>query len=220
MRKRKQGGPASGAPGETESRREDHAEDPGTATSRRDTDGGWGGAGSRAAGGAARSPPGLEGVRRGLKIARGWGSALRPAPVSASVWLNLSVFRSVSHQPLPPRAGHAPPARAWLMRVSGRPPAPRGDREASWGRGRPWDPRALGAGAVAGVAGALSGASARSPPLPQARPSQVPSRRSGPQAQCYSPSGQHPRLRGGGAGAGPAPQGAQTPTQGPRAQSW
>lgn len=182
---------------------------------------GRGGAGSRAAGGAARSPPGLEGVRRGLKIARGWGSVLRPAPVSASVWLNLCVFRSVSHQPLQSRAGHAPPARAWLMRVSGRALAQRGNREASWGRGRPWDPRAVGAGAVAGVAGALSGASARSPPPSPPQPGPLPALRPpSPVLFTVRAAPEDERGRGGGGPGGPRSPGRQTPTQGPRAQSW
>lgn len=98
---------------------------------------------------------------RGLRSVA--GSSLCPS-------LAQSVFQSVSHQSLPPRSGHAPPAQAWLLRVKGRPPArPRGDRAASWGRGRPGDPGTQGQGRGCRVGQRPFRASAR--PLPQAGPS-------------------------------------------------
>ena len=102
------GGLASRAPGETESQREDSR----AATSRRGTDGGRGGAGSRAEGEVTRSPLGLEGGLQRLKIAWSGGCALQLDPVSARVSLSLSFSlsrispsRPALATPLPPRPG-------------------------------------------------------------------------------------------------------------------
>ena len=117
MRRRKQGSSASRAPGETESQREDSR----AATSRRGTDGGPGGSGSLAEGGVTRSPPGLERGPRGLKIARGGGSALQLDLVSLPESLSLSVcLASVPPAPRWPR-----PSRPGLAAEGqGAPPTP------------------------------------------------------------------------------------------------
>ena len=162
VRRRKQGSSASRAPGETESQREDSR----AATSRRGTDGGPGGSGSLAEGGVTRSPPGLERGPRGLKIARGGGSALQLDLVSLPESLSLSVcLASVPPAPRWPR-----PSRPGLAAEGqGAPPTPGETARPPGGGGVRGIPGRRGRGTAAGVAGVPSGASAR--PLPQAGPS-------------------------------------------------
>ena len=129
------------------------------------TDGARGGAGSPAEGGVTRSPPGLEGGSRGLKIARGGGSALQLDPVSARVSQSFRLSRISPSRP----ALATPLPQAGLLRVKGSPPAPGETARPSGGGGVRGITGRRGRGAAAGVAGALSGASAG--PLPQAWPS-------------------------------------------------
>ena len=135
----------------------------------------------------------------------------------SSLCPSFSVFPSVSHQSLPPRAGHAPPAQAWLLRVKGRPQPP----------GRPRG--LLGEGESVGSRATGAGARRRGWPAPSQEPSPAPSPKPAPARPLSGAApAARPRIihRLGstpdreGAGAGPAPQGAQTPVQRPRAQSW
>lgn len=147
--------------------------------------------------GRARSPLRLEGGPWGLKIAgvrlRSTDSTLPISALSRGLCPSLVCFSSAP----PPCCGHAPRAPAWLMGVSGVPPAPEETAQPP-GERTSKDTRSQGQG--------CSG-------LPQLGPLQELPRH-------YSWSGQHRGPGGGGHvlhKAEPASQGAQTPTP---AESW